>query len=187
MYSDTEYVKQSPNSCFFQSKDLLKTYPPFVNFFEMSKETITRCEKQKPRFHAFLKVSVCRIKSMNRTWGLLCSTECSRWKNVKFWKLEEMPTCLGETEIGRIWTSIPQAPHKTLPEKVWVPPLLNSFQGDLIICICCWRQFFPSPCLFLSVEITGAAALTGPLPVFVRLVFLKQLLTFLGSCEAPGR
>lgn len=24
----------------------------------MSKETITRCEKQKPRFHAFLKVSV---------------------------------------------------------------------------------------------------------------------------------
>ncbi|KAJ7401381.1 hypothetical protein BTVI_96708 [Pitangus sulphuratus] len=40
-----------------QSKDLLKTYPPFVNFFEMSKETITRCEKQKPRFHAFLKIN----------------------------------------------------------------------------------------------------------------------------------
>ncbi|XP_004943526.1 protein ECT2 isoform X1 [Gallus gallus] len=39
------------------SKDLLKTYPPFVNFFEMSKETITRCEKQKPRFHAFLKIN----------------------------------------------------------------------------------------------------------------------------------
>ncbi|KFP52368.1 Protein ECT2, partial [Cathartes aura] len=46
------------------SKDLLKTYPPFVNFFEMSKETITRCEKQKPRFHAFLKVSVCRTESL---------------------------------------------------------------------------------------------------------------------------
>ncbi|XP_038039680.2 protein ECT2 isoform X2 [Anas platyrhynchos] len=39
------------------SKDLVKTYPPFVNFFEMSKETITRCEKQKPRFHAFLKIN----------------------------------------------------------------------------------------------------------------------------------
>ncbi|XP_036245094.1 protein ECT2 isoform X1 [Molothrus ater] len=39
------------------SKDLLKTYPPFVNFFEMSKEMITRCEKQKPRFHAFLKIN----------------------------------------------------------------------------------------------------------------------------------
>ncbi|KFQ67259.1 Protein ECT2 [Phaethon lepturus] len=39
------------------SKDLLKTYPPFVNFFEMRQETITRCEKQKPRFHAFLKIN----------------------------------------------------------------------------------------------------------------------------------
>ncbi|KAJ7324350.1 hypothetical protein JRQ81_017370 [Phrynocephalus forsythii] len=39
------------------SKDLLRTYPPFVNFFEMSKEMITKCEKQKPRFHAFLKIN----------------------------------------------------------------------------------------------------------------------------------
>ncbi|KAG8581267.1 hypothetical protein GDO81_007608 [Engystomops pustulosus] len=39
------------------SKELVKTYPPFVNFFEMSKETIIKCEKQKPRFHAFLKIN----------------------------------------------------------------------------------------------------------------------------------
>ncbi|XP_041038911.1 protein ECT2 isoform X1 [Carcharodon carcharias] len=39
------------------SKDLVKTYPPFVNFFEMSKETIGKCERQKPRFHAFLKIN----------------------------------------------------------------------------------------------------------------------------------
>ncbi|XP_078115604.1 protein ECT2 isoform X2 [Sander vitreus] len=39
------------------SKELVKAYPPFVNFFEMSKETIVRCEKQKPRFHAFLKIN----------------------------------------------------------------------------------------------------------------------------------
>ncbi|XP_003499838.1 protein ECT2 isoform X1 [Cricetulus griseus] len=39
------------------SKDLVKTYPPFVNFFEMSKETIIKCERQKPRFHAFLKIN----------------------------------------------------------------------------------------------------------------------------------
>ncbi|XP_072474558.1 protein ECT2 isoform X1 [Notamacropus eugenii] len=39
------------------SKDLVKIYPPFVNFFEMSKETIVKCEKQKPRFHAFLKIN----------------------------------------------------------------------------------------------------------------------------------
>ncbi|XP_034737349.1 protein ECT2 isoform X2 [Etheostoma cragini] len=39
------------------SKELVKAYPPFVNFFEMSKETIVSCEKQKPRFHAFLKIN----------------------------------------------------------------------------------------------------------------------------------
>ncbi|XP_073531013.1 protein ECT2 isoform X3 [Phyllobates terribilis] len=39
------------------SKDLVKTYPPFVNFFEMSKETIITCERLKPRFHAFLKIN----------------------------------------------------------------------------------------------------------------------------------
>ncbi|XP_048397916.1 protein ECT2 isoform X2 [Stegostoma tigrinum] len=39
------------------SKDLVKTYPPFVNFFEMSKDTIGKCERQKPRFHAFLKIN----------------------------------------------------------------------------------------------------------------------------------
>ncbi|XP_037682645.1 protein ECT2 isoform X3 [Choloepus didactylus] len=39
------------------SKDLVRIYPPFVNFFEMSKETIIKCEKQKPRFHAFLKIN----------------------------------------------------------------------------------------------------------------------------------
>ncbi|XP_075426884.1 protein ECT2 isoform X3 [Ascaphus truei] len=39
------------------SKDLVKIYPPFVNFFEMSKETIIKCERLKPRFHAFLKIN----------------------------------------------------------------------------------------------------------------------------------
>ncbi|XP_035032774.1 protein ECT2 isoform X2 [Hippoglossus stenolepis] len=39
------------------SKELVKAYPPFVNFFEMSKETVVLCEKQKPRFHAFLKIN----------------------------------------------------------------------------------------------------------------------------------
>ncbi|TRY76136.1 hypothetical protein DNTS_027384, partial [Danionella cerebrum] len=39
------------------SGELVKAYPPFVNFFEMSKETIVICERQKPRFHAFLKIN----------------------------------------------------------------------------------------------------------------------------------
>ena len=34
----------------------MKTYPGFVNYFEIIKETIIRCDKEKPRFHAFLKV-----------------------------------------------------------------------------------------------------------------------------------
>ncbi|GAB1606611.1 protein ECT2-like isoform X1 [Argonauta hians] len=37
---------------------LVKTYPPFVNFFEKTKESILECEKKNPRFHAFLKVSL---------------------------------------------------------------------------------------------------------------------------------
>ena len=34
----------------------MKVYPVFVNFFEMSKETVMKCDRERPRFHAFLKV-----------------------------------------------------------------------------------------------------------------------------------
>ena len=37
---------------------MLKVYPPFVNFFENTKQTLERCDKENPRFHAFLKVGV---------------------------------------------------------------------------------------------------------------------------------
>uniref|UniRef100_A0A1Y1K8R5 Protein ECT2 n=1 Tax=Photinus pyralis TaxID=7054 RepID=A0A1Y1K8R5_PHOPY len=37
------------------STDLLKAYPPFVNFFEEMKEMLLMCDANKPRFHAFLK------------------------------------------------------------------------------------------------------------------------------------
>ena len=44
-------------SVILQNADaLLKCYPPFVNYFEKTKETIQTCDKEKPRFHAFLKV-----------------------------------------------------------------------------------------------------------------------------------
>ncbi|CAN7996016.1 unnamed protein product [Ixodes hexagonus] len=32
-----------------------KAYPPFVNFFEKTKETLVQCDVERPRFHAFLK------------------------------------------------------------------------------------------------------------------------------------
>ncbi|XP_022238533.1 protein ECT2-like [Limulus polyphemus] len=37
------------------SSDLMRAYPPFVNFFEKTKEMLLQCDKNKPRFHAFLK------------------------------------------------------------------------------------------------------------------------------------
>lgn len=52
-----------------QSEKLVKAYPPFVNFFEMSKETIVRCEKLKPRFHAFLKVWLFAICNCRNEFG----------------------------------------------------------------------------------------------------------------------
>jgi protein ECT2 len=40
--------------------DLIKAYPPYVNFFEQMKETLLQCDQQNPRFHAFLKI--CQAK-----------------------------------------------------------------------------------------------------------------------------
>lgn len=37
--------------------DLIKAYPPYVNFFEQMKEALIQCDKEKPRFHAFLKIN----------------------------------------------------------------------------------------------------------------------------------
>ncbi|XP_044266147.1 protein ECT2 isoform X4 [Tribolium madens] len=42
------------------SKDLLKAYPPYINYFEEMKEVLTKCDQSKPRFHAFLKA--CQTK-----------------------------------------------------------------------------------------------------------------------------
>lgn len=75
---------------FFQSRELVKAYPPFVNFFEMSKETIVRCEKQKPRFHAFLKVgkllqSSSRLNQSNKFFFFfLCAftSVCVKYRQV---------------------------------------------------------------------------------------------------------
>ena len=47
---------------FAQADALLKCYPPFVNYFEKTKETIHNCDKEKPRFHAFLKVFRIQLK-----------------------------------------------------------------------------------------------------------------------------
>ncbi|XP_050673459.1 protein ECT2 isoform X4 [Leptidea sinapis] len=40
--------------------DMVKAYPPFVNFFENTKEMLQQCDRDNPRFHAFLKI--CQTK-----------------------------------------------------------------------------------------------------------------------------
>ncbi|XP_041861527.1 protein ECT2 isoform X2 [Melanotaenia boesemani] len=57
LLTDWSETRSVGNIILKYSNELVKAYPPFVNFFEMSKETIVRCEKQKPRFHAFLKIN----------------------------------------------------------------------------------------------------------------------------------
>ena len=39
-----------------QSNDLVRAYPPFINFFENTRDMLIKCDKTKPRFHAFLKL-----------------------------------------------------------------------------------------------------------------------------------
>ena len=48
----------------------MKVYPVFVNFFEMSKETVVKCDRERPRFHAFLKVF--NIYSNDMSYTQLC-------------------------------------------------------------------------------------------------------------------
>ncbi|XP_023688626.2 protein ECT2-like isoform X2 [Paramormyrops kingsleyae] len=49
------------------SRDLIRAYPQFINFLEMSKDTIVRCEKTKPRFHAFLKINQAKAECGRQT------------------------------------------------------------------------------------------------------------------------
>ena len=39
-----------------QAEGFVRVYPPFINFFDMSKEALQKCDRMYPRFHAFLKV-----------------------------------------------------------------------------------------------------------------------------------
>ncbi|XP_061593324.1 protein ECT2 isoform X2 [Cololabis saira] len=64
------------------SRELVKAYPPFVNFFEMSKETIVRCEKQKPRFHAFLKINQAKPECGRQTLAELLIRPVQRLPSV---------------------------------------------------------------------------------------------------------
>ncbi|XP_076289623.1 protein ECT2-like isoform X3 [Lasioglossum baleicum] len=61
-YSATHWMEEiSIGNIFLKfAPDLVKAYPPYVNFFENTKEMLDQCDQNKPRFHAFLKV--CQTK-----------------------------------------------------------------------------------------------------------------------------
>ncbi|XP_076547514.1 epithelial cell transforming 2 pebble isoform X3 [Osmia lignaria lignaria] len=61
-YSATHWMEDiSIGNIFLKfAPDLVKAYPPYVNFFENTKEMLDQCDQNKSRFHAFLKV--CQTK-----------------------------------------------------------------------------------------------------------------------------
>ena len=48
---------------YLQAEGFVRVYPPFINFFDMSKEALYKCDKTYPRFHAFLKVCALVLRS----------------------------------------------------------------------------------------------------------------------------
>ncbi|XP_047231557.1 protein ECT2 isoform X8 [Girardinichthys multiradiatus] len=82
LLTDWSESKSVGNIILKYSKELVKAYPPFVNFFEMSKETIVRCEKQKPRFHAFLKINQAKPECGRQTLAELLIRPVQRLPSV---------------------------------------------------------------------------------------------------------
>ena len=48
-----------------QADELQKVYEPYVNFFESVKNEIARCEAEKPRFLALLRIAQCKAHIMH--------------------------------------------------------------------------------------------------------------------------
>ncbi|XP_066266141.1 protein ECT2-like isoform X1 [Branchiostoma lanceolatum] len=61
---------------------LLKAYPKFVNFFEMSKETLQKCMRTQPRFHAFLKIQQSKPECCRETLGDLLIRPVQRLPSI---------------------------------------------------------------------------------------------------------
>ncbi|KAJ1528628.1 hypothetical protein ONE63_007023 [Megalurothrips usitatus] len=64
------------------SRDMVKAYPPFVNFFEQTKEMLSRCDSTKPRFHAYLKVCQSKPECGRQTLGELLIRPVQRLPSI---------------------------------------------------------------------------------------------------------
>lgn len=64
------------------ASEFVRCYPPFVNFFEMSKETISSCESSMPRFHAFLKINQAKKECGRQTLAELLINPVQRLPRI---------------------------------------------------------------------------------------------------------
>jgi len=64
------------------SGELMRAYPPFVNFFENAKKTLEECDRAIPRFHAFLKVCEGRRECGRQTLAELLIRPVQRLASV---------------------------------------------------------------------------------------------------------
>ncbi|KAL3848234.1 hypothetical protein ACJMK2_019105 [Sinanodonta woodiana] len=64
------------------SEELVKAYPPFVNFFEDTKERIIKCDKTNQRFHAFLKVCLTKPECGRQTLAELIIRPVQRLPSI---------------------------------------------------------------------------------------------------------
>lgn len=80
---EQQMAQWNRNSCIGEvllkeAEDLLRVYPPFVNYFEMTKEALIQCDRQYPRFHAFLKFNELRVECGRQTLAELLITPVQR-------------------------------------------------------------------------------------------------------------
>ena len=79
------------------AEDLLRAYPPFVNFFENTKNKIQEVDKKNPRFHAFLKKCERRPECSRQSLTLRPVTNIP----VQQRETRRNDTCLDYTPVNR--------------------------------------------------------------------------------------
>lgn len=80
---------------------LCKVYPPFVNYFEMCKETVTKYDRENPRFHAFLKACISKAECGRQSLAELLIRPVQRLPSMNLllsgieWSVDSFPGLFG--------------------------------------------------------------------------------------------
>ncbi|CAH1781349.1 unnamed protein product [Owenia fusiformis] len=92
-----------------QADELMKAYPPFVNFFENTKATLTQCDQTIPRFHAFLKVCQSKPECGRQTLAELFINPVQRLPRIVLLLQDLLKrTSKGHSDISHIEEAIRQ-------------------------------------------------------------------------------